>query len=651
MGNEKENMRKSLTLNGSMNNVMQQNRHIDNGELNENINENFQNLRRRNSLPEHPIEFGIQKELTEEKIAGLKEQLENLDKEISFLGNAENMKFNLPKEESEWSANFVARYKNRNSLVKAMTRRIRFVKERLNKGISGADISKIEKMIEETQNTNQQIYKEDYELALWKSYTNNIKEIDDTMDAILKDTHLNDSTYYDDIVNSIKKYRENPTQKNMKELQNYLKVYIDIRTRHGRKKEEDFREKGRIRIRRMKLLAKKLGTIDNFNKYKETEESKIKAESTIQYEGTATKEALTARQRRNEEFLEINRKFKVLKDTSEILITERMLTPEYVKQNMEEMKGYIETIKKARDFRDEWRQKHQQGYEKNERGSLEEILYGVYWRKAEEVLKKNIGLEDFVHACEKGNANDIEKKREAITNKLLMKDEKVESVYKEYNKIHLNRLVRSNQVKYIVGAFDDNEKKYKLTAEADRLAGILEGYWMNDDGEFETDRDRKIFENNLEFVNLLYHGKLEELAPKVKEYFEEQLKYKVTKEMTTKDYILSHFSELMMHESRDTCKENIYDIREGLKDYLKKIMGGNYIDELFKDDIPYMSMYLVSFTQTLGFSHNTMQLLDTSYEGNLEEVEQEKQERLERVIEAIEKRDEKNKREQKRKRK
>ncbi len=620
--------------NNSMNNIMPPNQIIN--QNHQNPNHNFGG---------HREQIAPQEELTEdEKKKNLEKQVEDLEKDISYLGSAYNMKFNLPKEKSETSANFVARYKNRNSLVKTMTRRIRFVKQKLNKGISGEDISKIENMIKETQNNNQQICDEDSKLAAWKFYTNNIKEIDDTMDAILKDTQRNDSPHYNHIVDSIKKYRENPTQENMKVLQNYLEIYIDIRTRHGRKKDKDFRKKGRIRIQRMKFLAENLGLIDEFDKYKE-KNMNLK-DCSIQYEDTATKAALTARQRRYEEFLEINRQFKVLKDASEILITERMLTPEYVKNNMKEMKGYVETIKKARNFKVEWIEKHQQGDQENERGILERKLFAAYSENVKQVLETNVGLEAFVKACETENINQIEETRSAITSKLLIKDKKVEDLYKEYKKNYLNRLVRSGQVNYIVGAYDNTVPKHEVK-DSDRLASILEGFSMNDDGDFETDRDREIFENNLDFVDLLYHGSLEQLAPKVKKYFEEQSEYKVTKEMTTKDYIFSHLSELDLYESRNTFKENIWNIREGLKDFLKTIMGNNYQTEISKNDLLHMTAYLAAFTKSLGFKFSKMTLLDKSYQGDLEEIEEKKQEALEQVLEEIENRDKKNKKQKK----
>ncbi len=644
-------------LNNNMDNVTILNHQMEAGEQNDNINRNSHSSVMRDSLTDQKL--GIEGELNapqgdklteEEKKEALKKQLDDLDREISVLGNADNMKFSLPKEESEQSTNFVARYKNRNSLVKMMTRRIRFVKQKLNKGISGADIEKIENMVKETEQTNQQIGEEDSELAAWKSYTNNKKEIDDTMDAILKDTHLNDSKYYDDIVDSIKKYRKNPTKENKKELQNYLKIYINKRTRRGKKKDEDFREKGRIRIQRMRLLADRLRNIDELKMNKEKNE--VKAESKINYTGAATKNALTARQRRYEEFLEINKQFKVLKDASTILITQRMLTPEYVKKNMKEMKGYVETIKKAQSFLDDWYAKYHGNYPDNEQGVLMERLYTTYSDGVSDLFKTNVGLEDFVNACEVGDKDEIEKKRKSITNKIIINDKKVEDAYKEGKKDMYNRRVGAIHVRYIVGAFDKEIAKEKLDGDDSRLGGVLEGYLMNDDGKFESDKDREIFKKNLDFVDKLYYGSLDDYMQKVEKIFEEQSKYVVTKKMMTKDYIISHYTKIAFNEARNMFKQNILNVREGVRDALDKKIGGNYEKVLSKNDITKTTEYLTALTEVLGFGFNTMKLITEDFIDDMENDKERMREGFEELVDQIETRDKNIKKEkQKKKRK
>ena len=547
----------------------------------------------------------------------LMEELEKLDTDFSYLGIKEKTSFKVPKGESLENANFVERYQSRNALVKKMSRAVRIAKTKISQAtqeLGEEELEKLNTMVEEAKTAREQIFDEDLGLKNWKAYTENTDVIDEVMEEILEDSGFTDSGVYKDVVKAIKKYKKNKDQKNFKDLQDKVHTYIDIRTEHGTKGEERFRPKGRARIRRMKDLAARLGLSEHQEAYRDR--AQMAEASKIQYQGMAADDMIDQRteQLKNaneklKEVFEIESKFDTLKAASGIIITAKMLDPEYIMGHLDEMKHYAKCVFDAKTFMTDWNHEHMNQEEgvKSPGQTFEEKVYEYYARCLKQTVTIYEKLEDYIKACERGDQEEIQNLREIMTYESVVPEEGKELCRKHFERYD-NHQLEVYRLEYIVGAYGETAYGGTLDAEKGRLAGEMTGFNLNSQGRFASEEDRANFEKDLKFMDALYNGNTEECFEVLDNFINEIKDIPMDESVTRKEYIKEHFTELFDIVRLNTVMENMITIRPDVKKLFDDKYGKDYGRRLGARDGGLgatMSHALKCFGFVNGFATNT----------------------------------------------
>ncbi len=567
--------------------------------------------------------------------AQLMEELEELDNYFSILGEKQQAKFKSVKGESLENANFVARYQSRNDLVKKMHRAVRLAKTKINdanQNLDEEELKKLNTMVKEAETAKTQIRAEDTGLKNWEIYSENNEAMDGVMDEIIADSGLTDSGVYKDVVKAIKRYRKDKSQKNFSKLQEKVEKYIKKRTDNYTKGEEKFKPKGRARIRRMKDLAARLGIYEQQKAYKKR--AAMAEASKIQYKGTAaddmidySTEKLKNASERMQEAFAIESKFDGLKVASKIIITARMLEPEYIMGHLDEMKQNAKCIKDALDFiekRTEKQNQNQEGGVKSQEEIFEEKIYRHYALNINLNQKIFGKLDDYITACELGNQNQIEELRETMDSCGGMLEES-EEMCKEFYEDMDARMIAALRMAYVVGAYGKTKYGATLSADKDRLGRVLEGFQLNEQGRFASEKDREIFEKNLVMMDTMYNGEPEQFLELVEKYMAEDKKLPMDETITTKEYMEEHFMELSNIASWDLMKANLKDLRPDVCKMIEEKYGEDYIKTLNAEDGGFgaaMSTALKFLAMLKGFSYNSVSF----YSAGLMEDEDERAE-------------------------
>lgn len=567
--------------------------------------------------------------------AQLMEELEKLDNYFSVLGEKQQAKIKSVKGESLENANFVARYQSRNDLVKKMHRAVRLAKTKINdanQNLDEEELKKLNTMVKEAETAKTQIRAEDTGLKNWEIYSENNEAMDGVMDEIIADSGLTDSGVYKDVVKAIKRYRKDKSQKNFSKLQEKVEKYIKKRTDNYTKGEEKFRPKGRARIRRMKDLAARLGIYEQQKAYKKR--AAMTEASKIQYKGTAaddmidySTEKLKNASERMQEAFAIESKFDGLKVASKIIITARMLEPEYIMGHLDEMKQNAKCIKDALDFIEKRKNKQNQNQEggvKSQEEIFEEKIYRHYALNINLNQKIFGKLGDYITACELGNQNQIEELRETMDSCGGMLEES-EEMCKEFYEDMDARMIAALRMAYVVGAYGETKYGATLSADKDRLGRVLEGFQLNEQGRFASEKDREIFEKNLVMMDTMYNGEPEQFLELVEKYMAEDKTLPMDETITTKEYMEEHFMELSNIASWDLMRANLKDLRPDVCEMIEKKYGKDYIKTLNAEDGGFgaaMSTALKFLAVLKGFSYNSVSF----YSAGLMEDENERAE-------------------------
>lgn len=550
----------------------------------------------------------------------LKKELEDLDDAFSRLDMKERIGLKVPKGESVENKNFVARYQSRNDLVKKMHRAVRLAKTKIkdaNQNLDEEELKKLNTMVKEAETAKTQIRDEDTGLKNWEIYSENNEAMDTVMDEIVADSSwFTDSGVYTDVVKAIERYRKDKSDKNFKNLQVKVEKYIKKRTDNYTKGEEKFRPKGRARIRRMKDLAARLGIHEQQKDYKKR--AAMTEASKIQYKGTAaddmidhsTEKLKNASERMQEAFV-IESKFDGLKVASKIIITARMLEPEYIMAHLDEMKQNAKSIKAAFDFMKERTEAQNQNQEegvKSQEEIFEEKIYKHYTMNIKMNLKIFTKLDDYITACELGNQEKIEELRKTMEGCGGMHEES-EAMCKEFYEDMDARMIAALRMAYVVGAYGETKYGATLSADKDRLGRVLEGFQLNEQGRFASEKDREIFEKNLVMMDTIYNGEPEQFLELVEKYMAEDRKLPMDETITTKEYMEEHFMELSNIASWDLMRANLRDLRPDVCKMIEEKYGADYIKKLNAEDGGFgaaMSTALKFLAVLKGFSYNNV---------------------------------------------
>ncbi len=544
-------------------------------------------------------------------------ELKELDDAFSRLDAKERIGLKVPKGEGLENANFVERYQSRNALVKKMSRAVRIAKTKIsqaNQELGEEELEKLKTMVEEAKTAKKQISDEDQRLKNWKTYTENEDVIDEVMDKIVEDSWFTDSGVYKDVVEAIKRYKKDKNKENFKNLQKKVHNYIEIRTEHGTKGEERFRPKGRTRIRRMKDLAARLGLSEHQEAYRNR--AQMDKASKIQYQGTAADDMIDQRTEKlknaNEklkEAIEIESKFDTLKAASGIIITAKMLDPEYIMGHLDEMKHYAKCVFDVKTFITDWNHEHMNQEEgvKSPGQIFEEKVYQYYVRCLEQTVTIYEKLEDYIKACETGDQEEIQNLREIMTYNSVVPEEGKELCRKHFE-WYDNHQLEAYRLEYIVGAYGETAYGGILDAEKGRLAGEMTGFNLNAQGRFASEKDRANFEKDLKFMDALYNGSTEDCFEVLDNFINEIKDVPMDESVTSKEYIKEHFTELYDIVRLNTIMENMITIRPDVKKMFDDKYGKDYSKRLDARDGglgAVMSHALKCFGFVNGFATNT----------------------------------------------
>ena len=621
-----------------LNNVMMLNREMEEGEQHREslLNPQAQQVLEQGQLQAQQARPEVQNEVMSP--AELMKELKNLEDVFSRLSRKEKTEIKELKGESEENKNFVARYQSRNELVKKMYRAVRLAKTKINdtnQNLEEDDFKEFNAIVKEAKTAKTEILAEDAGLKNWEIYAENKEAMNEVMDEIVEDSWFTDSGVYKDVVRAIKDYRKDASQKNFLKLQENVKTYIEIRTENYTKGEEKFRPKGRARIRRMKDLAARLGIYEQREAYKER--AAMKGASKIQYKGTAADDVIDHRteklrnaSEKMKEALESERKFATLKSASEIMISARMLTPEYIMGHLDEMKDYAKRIEDARTFVNKWNEKqalnqNQVEEAKSEREIFEEKVYRHYALAT--IFVSNLAvykkLGDYIKACESGDQDKIQELRETMENCAGL-DEKGEKLCREYFEDMEIRLLGVLRLEYVVGAFGTTKFGKTLSADKDRLNRMLEVVKLNEQGRFASEKDREIFEKNLEMMDTLYNGEPKQFLEIVERYVHENKSLPMDESIVTRAYMEEHYLELTDISGWDIMRQNIVTLRPDVAELFVAKYGEDYIAKMNAEDGGLgtnMAMALQNVARLNGFIANMLCLCKEVELENLSETE------------------------------
>ncbi len=608
-----------------------------------------------------------QLELEQEEVlnaAQLKEELEKLDNAFSSLGVKEKTKIKRFKSESAENENFVARYKSRNALIKKMTQavgiaRVRIAKTDMAGGgqpLGEEDLRQLNTLVKEAKTAKEQIKSEDVSLRNWKVYEENKEAMDQLMDEIVEESNrLTDSPTYHAVVKAIGKYRENKTPQNFAKLQKKVAEYIRIRTKNGTKGEEKFKPKGRVRIRRMKDLAARLGIWQNGEAYRNR--AQMTEASKIRYRGTAADDTIDQRteklkiaNQRMQEALAVEKQFHNLKVASQIMITDSMLEPEYVVAHLDEMKEYARLFSLAKACKENWIQKQRQrpnNAVKTQLEIYEDRVYSAYEGKTEETLAVYEKLDDYIRACELKDQQQIRALRDEMNSKGVGgPTEEGKELCREYYDDLDRRQMEQFRLEYIVGAYGQTRYGASLSTHKSRMMSALNGIRLNEQGRFASEKDRENFEKDFALMDALYNGSVEELFEVVEAFIEKTPMLPMNESITREKYIKEHFVKLANIVDRDVVTENMKGIRPDVSDLFDKRKGRDYMKKI---DVKRgglgkpMGNTLPLFARQYGFSFHT-QAFKNAFALDLdEEMLQDNLNEMKNIIREHKKRNQENK--------
>ncbi len=618
-----------------MNNVSMQNREMQERE------ERRDNIINPQEVPVRvqPVRLEVQEEAL--NAAQIKDVLAELDNIFSILGSKEKTKIKQYKDESEENKNFITRYNARNMLVKKMAQAVRVAKVRIaqtdlggeNLPLGEGELRQLNALIREAKRAKEQIKDEDVHLGNWKVYAENNDAMDKDMEEIVEDANrLTDSPEYKDVLTAIENYRRAKTPENFEMLQHHIAEYIRKKTHDGTKAESKFRPKGRARLRRMKDLALRLAFIEHQTKYKDrarmTEANQVQNKRSVANDMIRSEKLEAARQKMQEAF-ESERQFDCLKAPSQLMITESMLEPEYILENLEEMKEYARQISLAKIFKENWlknQRRRPAGAVKTEREIFEDNVFTYYEEVSRPAMDIFANLADYIKACEKGNQKKIRTLREkmsqvaGVSNSVGPTYEGREFCRNYYDDMAIRRM-EALRLEYIVGAYGETIYGKTLGKDQDRIARALNAVRLNAQGEFASEADQRNFEKDFELMDAMYNGSKEEFYELAEKYIEEVPMLPKIKELGTVEYLEAHFMELSERMLKDSMRANIRDIRPDVECMFNERKGEDYIiriNEIDGELGTQLSYALQAITKTYGFNYNRREFLPLGEEDFLE---------------------------------
>lgn len=602
-----------------MNNVMMLNQEMEEGE------EHRESIAapQEQQMQERPVQLAVDQEIML-NATQLKEELEQLDDEFSRLGLKEKTEIKQFKGESQENTNFMARYKSRNILTKKMKRAVSLAKTKLNgadQPLGQEDLAQLNALVREAKIAKEQIKNEDVSLKNWEIYEENKEGMEQVMKEIVDDANFfTDSSTYYAVVRAIRKYRRHKNRENFAKLQKKVATYIKLKTHQGTKTEAEFKEKGRIRIRRMKDLAARLGLSLDEAAYKNR--AQMEAASKIRYQGTAADDVIDQRteklkiaSQRMQEAMASEREFDRLKVACEIMITEHMLEPEYVRSHLDEMRGYVRQFAEARECKAAWEQKQRErpaDAVKTQLEMFQDQVYDAY--RSDSLLPLNMfaKLEDYIRACEQKDEKQISTLKAEMDKIAGMMstggpaEEGKEVCRKYYEDLDLRNLEKL-RLRYVVGAYGETRYGNSLSADKNRIARVMHAVRFNAQGRFASEKDREAFEKDFELMDVLYNGSAEELYNILVKFIDEIPGVQLEESQLTNEYLMEHFNELGEIIMMDTMRENLRDIRPDVKDLFNGRKGMDYMKKINASDKGFgaaVGSVMEALATVLGFNFN-----------------------------------------------
>lgn len=629
-----------------MNNVMMLNREMEEGE------EHREGIAapQEQQMQERPVQLAVDQEIML-NATQLKEELEQLDDEFSRLGLKEKTEIKQFKRESQENKNFMARYKSRNILTEKMKRAVSVAKTKLNgadQPLGQEDLAQLNTLVQEAKIAKEQIKNEDVSLKNWEVYEENKEGMEQVMKEIVDDANFfTDSSTYYAVVRAIRKYRRHKSRENFAKLQKKVATYIKTKTHQGTKTEAEFKEKGRIRIRRMKDLAARLGLSLDEAAYKNR--AQMEAASKIRYQGTAADDVIDQRteklkiaSQRMQEAMASEREFDPLKVACEIMITDRMLEPEYVLSHLDEMRGYARQFAEARECKAAWEQKQRErpaDAVKTELEKYQDRVYITYRIDSQIVLNMFARLEDYIRACEQKDEKEISTLKAEMDNIAGMmstggpSEEGKEICRKFYEDMYLRNL-EAYRLQYVVGAHGQTRYGNSLSSDKNRMPRVLHAVRFNAQGRFASEKDREAFEKDFEMMDALYNGSTEEVYNIAVRYIEEMPMIQLEESQVTKEYLMEHFVELADVTLMDGMRENMSTLRPDVKDMINDRKGKDYIKKINAADKGFgsaIASIMDCIATTLRFNFNRKDFKRMIDEENVEEDQRMLEAELERA--------------------
>ncbi len=331
------------------------------------------------------------------------------------------------------------------------------------------------------------------------------------------------STYFKNVIKAIKNFQKLPagakTTEAIDALYAALNTYITIRSKSGKKT----RFKSPVGAKRIKyakelkaaLEAKYYINIDDYtptlqesgkiietlsmDKIQENINSRVDQMVSIQHPDIFKDEAL-AKERYN--------------DICHLIITKKMLEPDFVKSHKENFQNYIAIIKKTKDYLTDDKETYK-------------TFSNAYtkYRDHAQLLHNNYKyLENYVRLCNDNTATEdaLSKARKQI------KSWKHNPEYLSTAIAYYDYYMEQSKCYEIIQADIDWIKanlNVKTTihpqADVSRFAGIVKPWKINKNGLPASDRDMTIYKENLRLFSSMYFGDDKEFYVAVKEKFEQ----------------------------------------------------------------------------------------------------------------------------------
>lgn len=506
--------------------------------------------------------------MTEAEKAEILDKLEEFGETFKKLLREESV--NSDNNISDAYVNYTNRLIHRDVLVQNMCDAIKYTKRNLGSEVQTSNWTSAAELLAQAQSMKESILQEDAKLEILGEQAQNMNEADAIMDDIMDDTHFTDSGYYSAVCDAVRSYKQTKNDETLAALKQAVGTYIDKRSNHGNKTKFST-EKGKRRMERMKQLSDRLNSIKDLEST-ELKESEIVAD--IVESGVKKDNEEKEKNRVKTELAKmagIDKDCALQKECAQLVINNKMLDFNYVKEHPEELRNIIDIMKNAKENIDAI-----QADEEKREVYPQYDIYMFVNRKANEIITKYARLEDYVNLClsKEQSDKDVEKLRKKLPY-LELTDEKVKTC-KEYCERYY---IKRRNFDYILKLYPDTSK-----AKVDdwkRFASMCGDWNVNENGEFASDKDREMFEKDVKFLKTLLSGTDEECFDVLKEYYDELPILPINDETISIPYFEKNMVNLYYPMQKILNTENVFKVRgkvgekvkqmyPEIRDYIKK---------------------------------------------------------------------------------